>query len=88
MLSEVARASAYMVGYVRAEAASLCKRNVLHDDTGDDPEARVAEVRHRMELIAELLRKVELHARRSHTALGHIGVRMNPDEDESQAAIP
>jgi hypothetical protein len=46
LLSEMAQASADMADYVRAEVTALRERNVLHDDTGTDPEARVSEVRH------------------------------------------
>lgn len=78
LLAEVTRAAAVLANHLRAEAAALPGRYILRDDTGDDPGARLAEIRHRMESVAYLLQQAELHARRSHAAIGHIGVEVDP----------
>ncbi|SNT60670.1 hypothetical protein SAMN05216276_107846 [Streptosporangium subroseum] len=78
LLAEVTRAVATLANHLQAEAAALPGRYILRDDTGDDPGARLAEIRRRMEQMVELLQKAELHARRSHAAIGHLGVEIDP----------
>jgi hypothetical protein len=73
LLSAVIQSAGVLAGHMRTEAAALPTRYTLRDGTGDpDPEARLAEVRQRMEWMVGFLEKADLHARRSHAAIGHI----------------
>ncbi|WP_432924234.1 hypothetical protein ACQPZZ_28925 [Microbispora sp. CA-135349] len=86
LLREIVEAAVAVAAHVRTEVKSLPTRYALHDKTGDpDPGARLAEVVHRTQLIEDLLRKAEFQAGRSHTTFGCIGVRTNPDVNESPA---
>ncbi|MFI7034401.1 hypothetical protein ACIBK1_37290 [Microbispora rosea] len=84
VLSEVILTAAALAIRVEAESATLGKRYVLRDTTGDtDPEARLAEVRQRMRRMVDLLHKADLHARRSHAAINRI-VQTDPDAATGQ----
>ncbi|MEW9528774.1 hypothetical protein [Microbispora sp. NPDC049125] len=84
VLSEVILAAAALAIRVETENATLGKRYVLRDATGDpDPEARLAEVRQRMRRMVDLLQKADLHARRSHAAINRI-VQTDPDAATGQ----
>jgi hypothetical protein len=53
----VTRAAAALADHMWTEAAVLPGRYILRDDTGDDPGARLAEIQHRMEQMADLLQE-------------------------------
>ncbi|MDP9866933.1 MULTISPECIES: hypothetical protein [Streptosporangium] len=73
LLSAVIQAAATLAGHMGAEVITLTTRYTLRDDTRDpDPEARLAEVRQRMEWMTDFLEKADRHAHRAHTAIGHI----------------
>ncbi|GAA3443339.1 hypothetical protein Pve01_28180 [Planomonospora venezuelensis] len=73
VLSEVIQAAAALAVRMETETATLSKRYVLRDTTGDlDPEARLTEVQERMRRMVDFLQKANRHARRSHVAIGRI----------------
>ncbi|MFF5210500.1 hypothetical protein [Streptosporangium sp. NPDC000396] len=78
LLAEVTRYTAALAEHLRTEVARLPGRFILRDDTGDDPEARLVEVRERLLRMEKVLEAAGLHASRYHTAMGHIGVEVDP----------
>ncbi|MER7206773.1 hypothetical protein ABT340_06845 [Streptosporangium sp. NPDC000239] len=80
LLGEVTQATATVADHLRTEIAPLRKRctargDLLCDDTGEDAEPLLAEVRDRLRRIADHLEEAGLHARRSHIRLRRIDVQ-------------
>ncbi|MFI6803151.1 hypothetical protein [Streptosporangium canum] len=81
LLSEMTAAAAALADHARTEVASLPKRVILRDDTGDDPGARLAEATERLTRMSAFLRDAHGHARRYHAAIGHLGVEVDLHAD-------
>ncbi|MEV8631794.1 hypothetical protein AB0395_09070 [Streptosporangium sp. NPDC051023] len=84
LLGEVTRAAAALADHANAEVTTLLDRYILHDDTGEEPQARLAEARHRLTKMASLLQDVSKNADRYYAAMGHIGVQTVLEADENR----
>jgi hypothetical protein len=89
LLSQMASAAVVLADHVVTETSALPKRHVLQDDTGDDPMARLAEIRERLR-VAKLFAEAALHAHRSSAALGRISAQdsypLPPDRGDDSSA--
>jgi hypothetical protein len=57
---------------------------VLRDDQGKDPQKRIEEALDQLTEISVSMQQANRRAKLYHSAVGHIGVEVNPDAEEDQ----